>query len=138
MKIKIKLETGAKAPEYKRTGDACLDCYAAQSVVIKKGERALIPLGFSMQLPKGYEAIIRPRSGLSSIGVDVAIGTIDSNYRGIVSACVINNANTDYNVFLGDRICQLAIRKTVFSSWKIVKALNKTVRGSNGFGSSGR
>lgn len=138
MKIKIKLEYGGKMPEFKRKGDACLDCYASQSVCIKKGERALIPLGFAMQLPKKYEAVIRPRSGLTSIGIDETIGTIDSNYRGIVSACLINNSNTDYNVFIGDRICQMAIRKTHNISFKKVKHLNKTNRGSNGFGSSGR
>lgn len=138
MKIKVKLMAGGKMPEFKRDGDACLDCYSVGKITIKKGDRVTIPLGFCLQLPKGYEAVIRPRSGLSGCGIDSVIGTIDSNYRGELKAILINNSIADYSVETGDRICQLAIRKTEKVKLIEVKELNKTNRGANGFGSSGR
>ncbi len=73
----------------------------------------------------------------SKEGIDIAIGTVDTNYRGEVMACVINNTSKDYVIHKGDRICQLAIRKAPIISWKIVEELSDTERGSNGFGSSG-
>ena len=86
LKVKIKLLEGGKLPEYKRDGDVCLDCYAREDVEVSFGERELIPLGFALELPEGYEAVVRPRSGLSFKGLEGAIGTIDTNYRGEVKA----------------------------------------------------
>ena len=88
-------------------------------------------------LPEGYEAIIRPRSGLSLKGIDECIGTIDSNYRGEVKACIVNNSEGSFDVRSGDRICQLAIRKTEDIVFEQVENLSETNRGDNGFGSSG-
>jgi dUTP pyrophosphatase len=99
--------------------------------------RELIPLGFAMELPKGFEAVVRPRSGLSLDGIDVAIGTIDSNYRGEVKACVINNTDGNFEISAGDRICQLAVREIPIVTLEVVAELSDTERGSNGFGSSG-
>ena len=79
--MKIKLFDGGKVPEYKTEEASCADCYArlpTESVTIIKGKRTCIPLGFALELPKGYEAVIRPRSGLSKKGIDAVIGTIDS------------------------------------------------------------
>lgn len=91
VEVKVKLINGGLIPMYSRDGDACLDCYSNEKVEIKSGCRNLVKLGFALELPLDYEAVIRPRSGLSKNGIDVSIGTIDSNYRGEVSANVINN-----------------------------------------------
>ena len=140
MIVKIKVFEGGKKPEYKRMGDVCLDCYARsdwKSIWIPKGTRALIPLGFALELPPEWEAIIRPRSGNSKNGIDIAIGTIDSNYRGEVMANVINNSDEDFIINDGDRICQLAIRQAPTVYFEVVDKLSETNRGDSGFGSSG-
>ena len=112
MKIKIKLFAGGKLPEYKTDGAVCADCYARykERIEIKPNERKLIPLGFAVELPKGYEMVLRPRSGMSKNGIDVAIGTIDFDYRGEVMACVINDIDKAVVVENDTRICQCAIR----------------------------
>lgn len=142
LKVKIKLLEGGKLPNYGRDGDVCLDCYARcdEPIRIENRERALIPLGFALELPDGYEAVIRPRSGKSSQGVDATIGTIDTNYRGELKACLINNMNNPNETVVienGAKICQLAIRVAPIIEWEVVNELSETVRGENGFGSSG-
>ena len=137
MKVNIKLLNGGKLPEYKRDGDVCMDCYANESICIKKGERKLVSLGFAIELPLNWEAIIRPRSGNSKNGIDVAIGTVDTNYRGELKANVINNSDADFTINTGDRICQLAIREAPKTEWVVVDELSKTERGTEGFGSTG-
>lgn len=138
LNIKIKLIENGKMPEYKRNGDCCLDCYARKEVIIPAGKRKLIELGFAIELPPEWEGIVRPRSGLSKAGIDVAIGSIDSNYRGEVMANVINNSGEDFKVEIGNRICQLAIRTAPTISFELVNELSDTNRGSDGFGSSGK
>lgn len=137
-KVIIKLFSGGKLPHFSRKGDACLDCYAKEYHLLKKGERVQIPLGFGLELPEDYEALIRPRSGLSRKGIDVCLGTIDSNYRGELQATLINNSPVDYEVFEGDRVCQLAIRETPKITFVEREYLSETERGDNGWGSSGR
>lgn len=142
MNIKIKVIENGKIPVFKRKGDACCDCYARlsdnlDSISIPPNSRCLVNLGFALELPEEYEAIIRPRSGLSSRYIDICIGTIDSNYRGEVKACIVNNSNGYFDVRSGDRICQLAIRKTEDIVFEQVENLSETNRGDNGFGSSG-
>lgn len=140
MKVKIKLISGGKLPEYKRKGDVCLDCYSRceKPIEIKPKERALISLGFALELPENYEAVIRPRSGMNLNGVDCCIGTIDTNYRGEVMACLVNNMNSAISVENETRVCQLAIREVPSIEWEIVNKLSETERGENGFGSSGK
>jgi len=141
MKIKIKEIEKGFIPSYTRDGDACLDCKAAISgnyITIPPHSRCLVSLGFALAIPEGFEAIIRPRSGLSKVGIDVAIGTIDSNYRGEIKANVINNSNGPFTINKGDRICQIAIRKTEEIDFEPVVELDETERGINGFGSSGK
>lgn len=152
MKVKIKLLEGGKMPEKKHVDDAAFDCYArlSEDVVISPKTRTKIPLGFALELPKGWEAVIRPRSGLTLKGIDNGIGTIDANYRGEVCAVVINNSNPPFVVcedgmtyqepFVvhnGDRICQMVIKK--LDEVELIQAdeLSETDRGSNGFGSTG-
>lgn len=137
MEVKIKLLDG-QMPVYSRERDACLDCYAAEDLTIEKGVTKKVKLGFALELPVGYEAQIRPRSGLSLIGLDVKLGTIDSNYRGEVSAIVQNNSTLDeYKILKGNRIAQMLIQKVEPISLIEVDALSDTNRGDNGFGSSG-
>lgn len=137
MEVKIKCIENGKVPTFIRIGDVCSDCYANEKLVIKPNERKLVKLGFALELPTGYEAIIRPRSGLSKKGIDIAIGSIDTNYRGEVMANVINNSCEDFEVNVGDRICQMAIRSVPYISFILSDELSSTERGKNGFGSSG-
>lgn len=138
MKIKVKLLNNAKAPEYKTDGASCLDCYAYKDVDINPMCTELVPLGFALQLNKNYEAQIRPRSGLSKQGINCLLGTIDSDYRGQVSAIIQNNTDKIYSVKKDDRICQMFIGKTKRVEITIAKELNTTVRGDGGFGSTGK
>jgi dUTP pyrophosphatase len=137
-KIKVKLLENGNMPEYKRVGDACLDCKARQSITIPKKKRDLVPLGFAIELPEDYEGIIRPRSGNTKDGIDIGIGTIDETYRGEVMACVINDSDEDFFIEAGDRICQLAIREAPKFNLIKVSELTKTERNESGFGSSGK
>ena len=149
MKVKVKLFEGGVMPKKQRAEDACFDCYARvdEEVKLMPGERAKIPLGFALELPAGWEAVLRPRSGLTSKGIDNGIGTIDENYRGELCAGVINNTNIpnpfglvtgeSFIIRNGDRICQMAIREAPAIELEQVDELSETERGSCGFGSSG-
>lgn len=141
MDIKIKVFEGGKLPVYKTKGASCADCYARLEgkdfTVIFPNERELIPLGFALELPEGYEAVIRPRSGMMSKGIDEAIGTIDSDYRGEVRACIINNTTQRIKIYNGDRICQMKIQESQQFNFKVVDELSETERGVGGFGSTG-
>lgn len=93
MNIKVKVIDGGKLPEYKTEDAACCDCYSrliTPFITIPKGGRVLVNLGFALELPKGYEAVIRPRSGNSLKGLCIETGTIDADFRGEVKACVVN------------------------------------------------
>lgn len=140
MKIKIKLIESGRLPEFKTDGAVCADCYSRceNPIEIKPNSRALIPLGFAVELPKGYEMVLRPRSGMSKNGIDVAIGTIDFDYRGEVMACVINNIDKAVAVENDTRICQCAIRQVPEIEFEVVSELSETNRGNNGFGSTGK
>jgi len=139
--VKIKLIDEGCLPKLVRDGDVCYDCRASieegTEVCIAPHSRTLIPLGFALELPENYEAVIRPRSGLSGKGIDVCIGTIDTNYRGEVSARVCNNSDDYFKIEPHDRICQMAIRETPVSNLVVVKELSETNRGKAGFGSTG-
>ena len=143
----VKTQEYSKLPVYSREGDACMDCFADQEVTIpafstSKGlGRIMVPLGFKLALPHGYEAQIRPRSGLalrSGISVLNSPGTIDENYRGEVCAIMINTTTSPFKVEKGDRICQMAIRPiSDVVVWDEKSELDSTNRNANGFGSSG-
>ena len=140
MKIKIKLFEGGRLPEFKTDGAVCADCYSRckNPIEIKPNSRALIPLGFAVELPKGYEMVLRPRSGMSKYGIDSVIGTIDFDYRGEVMACVINNLDKAISVENDTRICQCAIRQVPEIEFEVVSELSETKRGAGGFGSTGK
>ena len=137
MNVKIKTWENGVLPTYAHIGDACCDCYATEGLTIAIGQIAKVKLGFCLELPSGYEAQIRPRSGLSSKGVIVILGTIDSNYRGEVCAVIQNNSSDDFKIKVGDRICQMKIDRVEPVVFDKVEELSDTLRGCNGFGSTG-
>jgi dUTP pyrophosphatase len=129
-------------PKYETAGSAGLDLLAAidEPVVIKHGEVKLIKTGISIALEKGYEAQVRPRSGLAlknGITVLNTPGTIDSDYRGEVCVIVINHSKNDFTVTRGMRIAQMVIAKYEHAKIEEVADLDATTRGSGGFGSTG-
>ncbi|TAH56648.1 MAG: dUTP diphosphatase [Sphaerochaeta sp.] len=138
----LALKAGASLPAYQTAGSAGADLKALldEPVVIEPGNRALIPTGIALELPVGYEAQVRPRSGLAAkAGLTVlnAPGTIDSDYRGEVTVILINHGSEASIVRNGDRIAQLVIAPVVQASFSPVDALDSTERGSGGFGSTG-
>jgi len=130
-------------PHYASEHAAGADLRAAVSeeVVLQPGEHALLPAGFCMALPAGFEAQVRPRSGLAlKHGVTVlnSPGTIDADYRGEVGVILINHGSHAFHIRRGDRIAQMIIAPVTRVAWREVGKLDDTGRGSGGFGSSGR
>lgn len=127
-------------PAYETAGAAGLDLRAAEAVILKPGARHLVPTGLSIALPEGYEAQVRPRSGLAmKHGVTVlnSPGTIDCDYRGEVKVPLINHGQKDFAIARGDRIAQMVIASVTRIGWSEVDRLDETERGAGGFGSSG-
>jgi dUTP pyrophosphatase len=141
MKIKMqKVEEDAKIPSYAHPGDAGMDLYAAESVVLKPGERTIVSTGFKMALPEGYEAQIRPKSGLAAkhgVSVVNTPGTVDAGYRGIVGVILINHGNEEFAVEKNMKIAQMVINKVENPDIEEVDELDDTSRGEGGFGSTG-
>jgi dUTP pyrophosphatase len=140
----VKLETAADLPlpAYATEQSAGMDLLAAvtNDIILKKGERKLVPTGIKIALPKGYEAQVRPRSGLAlKNGVTVlnTPGTIDADYRGEVGVILINLGDEDFVINRGMRIAQMIIAKFEQASFSEVNALSETARGEGGFGSTG-
>ncbi len=134
---------GLEMPRYATTHAAGMDIRAAvdEETILHPGERALLPTGFSFALPHGFEAQVRPRSGLAlKHGVTVlnSPGTIDADYRGEVCVILINHGPHPFHIRRGDRIAQLIIAPVTRIHWRLVEELDETARGSGGFGSSGR
>jgi len=112
----------------------------SEPVVLRPLERALIPTGLFIELPDGYEAQIRPRSGLAlkkGIGILNSPGTIDADYRGEIGIILVNLSNEKFTVNDGERICQMIISKYEKIEWEEVEALNSSHRGEGGFGHTG-
>lgn len=130
-------------PAYATDHSAGMDiCAAVQpEVVLKAGETALIPSGFAIALPPGYEAQVRPRSGLAirhRIGILNSPGTIDADYRGEVKVILTNFGKEDFVIRRGERIAQLVITRYTRVSWEERESLEDTQRGTGGFGHTGR
>jgi dUTP pyrophosphatase len=129
-------------PQYATEGSAGMDIYAsvADDVTLQPGETALIPTGFSVEIPRGYEAQIRPRSGLAikhQVGILNSPGTIDSDYRGEVKVILANFGKNAFTVKRGDRIGQMVISSYTKVVWNEVDVLDATTRGAGGFGHTG-
>jgi dUTP pyrophosphatase len=131
---------GLPLPAYETAGAAGMDLRAAEEMTLSPGAWALVPTGLSIALPEGYEAQVRPRSGLAvKHGVTVlnAPGTIDCDYRGEVKVPLINHGQQDFVISRGDRIAQMVIAPVTRIAWHEVDVLDETARGVGGFGSSG-
>lgn len=129
-------------PRYATSGSAGADLFAAvkTALILKPFERVLIPCGFALALPCGYEAQVRPRSGLAlkkGITVLNAPGTIDTDFRGEISALIINLSQQDFTINRADRIAQLVIARYEQACWHEAEKLDASARGSDGFGSTG-
>lgn len=131
-------------PRYETAGAAGLDLVAANPqdapITIEPFHRALVPTGLVFQLPAGYEAQVRPRSGLAlkhGITVLNAPGTIDADYRGEVQVLLINHGQAPFVIKRGDRIAQMVVAPVTQIAWTIVEQLDQTERGSGGYGSTG-
>ena len=142
LRVLISKKEGAQLPAYETIAAAGMDLVAFidNDIVLKPGERALIPTGILVGIPEGFEAEIRPRSGLAlKYGVTIlnAPGTIDSDYRGEIKVILINLGNMDFIVRNGDRIAQMVFKNVVRVSWEVVEELPETKRNKGGFGSTG-
>ncbi len=143
MKIEIINKSNNPLPEYATEQSAGLDLRAniENTVTLKPLERKLIPTGLHLALPSGYEAQVRPRSGLAykkGITVLNAPGTIDADYRGDVGVILINLSNEAVEIAPGERVAQLVVAEYTQATWVEVKELTETDRGSGGFGSTGK
>jgi len=137
------LGSGRALPAYATAGSAGMDLEAAiaEPLVLPPGGRSLVPAGIAIALPDGYEAQVRPRSGLAlRHGVTVlnAPGTIDADYRGEVSVLLVNFGTDPFTVRPGERIAQLVVAPVTRVGWREQAALAPTARGAGGFGSTGR
>jgi dUTP diphosphatase len=135
---------GLPLPAMQSAGAAGCDLTAAvaegEVLVLPSGQRALVPCGFAMALPEGYEAQVRPRSGLAAkFGITVlnAPGTIDADYRGEVKVILINHGEADFEIRRGDRIAQMVVAPVSAVVFETTSGLDTTARGANGFGSTG-
>lgn len=142
MEIRIKrLDKDLPLPKYAHEGDAGCDLFSTVEQPILPHERALIPTGIAISLPEGYAAFIQPRSGLAAkhgISIVNSPGLIDSHYRGEIKVSLINSdPRASFTVKRGDKIAQMVIQKVEQATFVEVDELDETVRGANGFGSSG-
>jgi dUTP pyrophosphatase len=133
----------ASLPAYATGASSGMDLHACidEPIVLKPLERALVPTGIAIGLPEGYEAEVRPRSGLAiQFGLTVlnAPGTIDADYRGEIKVILINLGESPYEIKGGDRIAQVVFKSTARARWKEVESLPESARGEGGFGSTGR
>jgi dUTP pyrophosphatase len=141
--IKIVNKSKFPLPAYQTAQSAGMDLQAnlETSYVLKPLERKLVPTGLFMELPAGFEAQVRPRSGLAfkkGITVLNSPGTIDADYRGEIGVILVNLSNEDFEIVPGERIAQLVIARHERAEWNLVETLETTERGSGGFGSTGK
>lgn len=143
VKVKIINNSSNPLPLYATEGAAGMDIMAdlTEPVLLKPLERKLIPTGLFIQLPKGYEAEIRPRSGLAAkhgITCLNSPGTIDSDYRGEIKVILVNLSDQEHAINPADRIAQMIVNKVEQVKWKAVKTIDNTKRNDGGFGHTGK
>ena len=143
MEIKIVNTSHIELPAYSTIHSAGMDLRAnlTEPVVLKPLERKLIPTGLFIELPVGYEAQIRPRSGLAlkkGITVLNSPGTIDADYRGEICVILINLSGEEFVIENGERICQMVVASHETVEWQLVEKLEETKRGEGGFGHTGK
>ena len=141
MKLKIMVDEGCEIPAYAHEGDAGLDLRITEDVWLDPGERRTIPTGVRVAIPDGYVGLCYPRSGLATkqgITLSNCVGVIDSGYRGIIHAALINLSDKKQLLHKGERVCQLVVMKYEKCELNVVDELDDTARGEGGFGSSGK
>ena len=143
LRLRPDTDSDIPLPRYMTSNSAGMDLCAAikHALVLPRGELTLIPTGFAIALPQGYEAQIRPRSGLAinhGIGLINSPGTIDTDYRGEIKIALINLGPKPYIFHRGDRIAQMVIKKVYFARLDVVTELDQTQRNTGGFGHTGK
>ena len=143
MNIKIINHSTHPLPAYETAHAAGMDlrAFTPEKITIKPLQRLLVPTGLHIELPIGFEAQIRPRSGLAfkhGIGIVNSPGTIDADYRGEIKVLLVNLSDTDFVINDGDRIAQMVIAKHETISWERVAELSDTARGAGGYGHTGK
>ncbi|GAA4214256.1 dUTP diphosphatase [Pedobacter jeongneungensis] len=143
MEIKIINTSEHPLPQYETAHAAGMDLRAAttEEIILKPLQRLLVPTGLFIELPIGYEAQIRPRSGLAykhGISIVNSPGTIDADYRGEIKVLLVNLSDTDFKIVNGDRIAQMVVAKHETVSWQPVTELGETARGEGGYGHTGK
>ncbi len=143
MKVKIVNKSMNVLPSYSTAHSAGMDVRAnlEESITLKPLERKLVPTGLFIELPVGYEAQIRPRSGLAlkqGLSVLNTPGTIDADYRGEIGVIVVNLSSEEVTIEHGERICQMVVNKHETAEWQQVESLEETDRGAGGFGHTGK
>lgn len=142
MIVKVINKSNYDLPQYATANSAGMDLKAniTEPITIGSLERVLIPTGIYIELPVGFEAQVRPRSGLAAkngITVINSPGTVDADYRGQIHACLINLSKDPFTIYPGERIAQMVVAKHEVVEWEEVEVLSETVRGENGHGSTG-
>ena len=140
LKIEITKTSDAKLPQYAHSGDSGVDLYSTEDYNLKPMERQLISTGIKIAIPEGYEAQIRPKSGLAinhGISPINTPGTIDSSYRGEIKVPIINLGQESYIIEKGKKIAQMIFTKVEKAEFVELQELNSTTRGNKGFGSTG-
>lgn len=142
MKIRVINRSPHPLPAYETAGSAGMDlrAFIEEKIVLRPLERKIVPTGLFIELPLGYEAQIRPRSGLAfKAGITVlnTPGTIDADYRGEIKVLLVNLSNDEFTVNNGDRIAQMIISRHETASWEEASELTDTVRGAGGYGHTG-
>jgi dUTP pyrophosphatase len=142
MQIKIVNKSSNPLPAYETSGSAGMDvrAFVNEEIILQPFERKLIPTGLFIELPEGYEAQLRPRSGLAfkhGISLPNSPATIDSDYRGEIKVALINLSQQTFSIKNGDRIAQMVIARHEKANWISTDELNDTSRGHGGFGSTG-
>ena len=143
MKVKVINRSPFPLPEYATPLSAGLDLKAdlPESIVLEPLQRSIVPTGLFIALPEGYEAQVRPRSGLAAkhgITVLNSPGTIDADYRGELKVILVNLSNEPFTIVPGERIAQLVVARYEQVQWELSESLDETSRGEGGFGSTGR
>lgn len=140
VRVQVTVSEEGSLPEYATSSSAGMDLRASEEVVLQPGEICSVGTGLRIALPEGYEAQVRPRSGLAlkhGISIPNAPGTIDADYRGEVRVILINLGREPFPIRRGDRIAQLVVAPVARVEWESVSTLPETARGERGFGSTG-
>ena len=139
--VRCEVENAELIPKYQTQGSAGCDLYASDNYTIKPGRRGIVSTGLKIELPPGFEAQVRPRSGLAAkYGITVlnTPGTVDEDYRGEIKVILLNTGDEEFSISKGDRIAQLVFCRVFRGIFQPTENLSSTDRGSGGFGSTGK